>query len=75
MSCPVTLREASPEERRALEDLARSRTDEARVVQRARILLGMLRGERPSAVARRLRPLSRRVRELVPCLSGVYKSP
>ena len=54
MSCHVTLREVRADEREALEQLARSRTGEARLVQRARLLLGLLRGERPSAVARRL---------------------
>jgi transposase len=50
----VALREVTQEERTALERLARSRTAEARLVQRAHILLGLLGGECPSAVARRL---------------------
>jgi transposase len=50
----VALREMTPEELTSLEQLARSRTAEARLVQRAQILLGLRRGDGPSAVARRL---------------------
>src|SRR5881398_708826 len=54
MPSRLTLREVAPEERQEIERLAHSRTDEARLVQRAQIVLGLLGGERPSAVARRL---------------------
>lgn len=50
----VALREMTSEEQTYLEQLARSRTAEARLVQRAQILLALRGGERPSAVARRL---------------------
>jgi transposase len=50
----VALRDVTEEERAALERLARSRTAEARLVQRAHLLLGLLGGQGPSAVARRL---------------------
>jgi transposase len=50
----VALRDVTEEERAALERLARSRTAEARLVQRAQLLLGLLDGECPSAIARRL---------------------
>ena len=50
----LALRDVTAEERAALERLARSRTTEARLAERARILLGLLNGECPSAVARRL---------------------
>src|SRR5262245_32053882 len=50
----VPLREMTQEEQTALERLARSRTAEARLVQRAQILLGLHGGEGPSAIARRL---------------------
>jgi transposase len=42
------------EERTALEKLARSRTREARLVERAQIILGLAAGERPSHLAARL---------------------
>src|SRR5207249_3659354 len=48
------LREMTPEQQTTLEQLARSPTAEARLVQRAQILLGLRGGERPGAVARRL---------------------
>jgi transposase len=54
MSAKVTLRGLTPEERRAVEDLARSRTAEARLVERARIVLAAAQGRRPSAIARDL---------------------
>src|SRR4051794_5485524 len=47
----VTLREPSADERRALEQLAASRTAQARLVERARILLAIADGRRPSQVA------------------------
>jgi transposase len=50
----VALRVVTDDERAALERLARSRTAEARLAQRAQILLGLLNGECPSAVAGRL---------------------
>ena len=50
----VTLRELTPEERQALEQLASSRTAQARLVERARILLAIADGRRPSQVARDL---------------------
>jgi transposase len=49
------LREMTLEEQTTLEQLAHSRTAEARLVQRAEILLGLHDGESLSAVARRLR--------------------
>jgi transposase len=49
----VALREMTSEEQTYLEQLARSRTAEARLVQRAHILLALRDGQRPSAVARR----------------------
>jgi len=49
----VALREMTSEEQTYLEQLARSRTAEARLVQRAQILLALRDGERRSAVARR----------------------
>jgi transposase len=51
----VALRKMTSEEQTYLKQLARSRTAEARLVQRAQILLALQGGERPSAVARRLR--------------------
>src|SRR3954447_22051406 len=50
----VTLREPSADERRALEQLAASRTAQARFVERARILLAIADGRRPGQVARDL---------------------
>jgi transposase len=50
----VTLRELTPEERHALEQLASSRTAQARFVERARILLDLAGGRRPSQAARDL---------------------
>jgi len=50
----VALREFSPEERQALERLASSRTARARTVERARILLAIADGRRPSQVAQEL---------------------
>jgi transposase len=54
MSTEVRLRELSDEERSTITRLARSRTDEARLVQRARLIELLARGERPGAVARRV---------------------
>src|SRR5579875_3223454 len=49
----IALREMTPEEQITLEQLACSRTAQARLVQRAQILLGLRDGESLSAVARR----------------------
>jgi transposase len=54
MRTKVSLRELTPEECMTLERLAHSRTAEARLVERAQIILATLHGERPSAIARRL---------------------
>src|SRR4051812_5248408 len=54
MPAAVVLRELSPEERQAVEDLARSRTAPARSVERARIIEAAARGRRTAAVAREL---------------------
>ena len=54
MATLVKLRELTPDERRELERLARSRTEEARLVVRARIVLGLAAGERPYQVADRV---------------------
>jgi transposase len=51
MATLVKLRELTAGERRALERLARSRTEEARLVVRARIVLGLAAGDRPYQVA------------------------
>src|SRR4051794_33161956 len=50
----VTLRELTAEERQALEQLAASRTAQARLVERARILLAIADGRRPGQVAKDL---------------------
>src|ERR687894_337600 len=50
----LTLRPLTPEERQALEQLASSRTAQARLVERARILTAIADGRRPSQVARDL---------------------
>ena len=47
MATLVRLRELTADERRELERLARSRTEEARLVVRAKIVLGLADGERP----------------------------
>ena len=47
----VTLRELTTEERHTLEQLAHSRTAQARLVERAQILLAVADGRRPSQVA------------------------
>src|SRR5262245_66678308 len=49
----VTLRPLTPEERGALERLARARTAPARLVERARILLAAAQGQRPATMAAR----------------------
>jgi transposase len=54
MRSKLKLREVTAEERSQLEQLAHSRTGQARLVQRAQILLAILDGGSPSAVARRL---------------------
>src|SRR3954453_11339911 len=50
----VTLRGLTPEERQGLEQLAASRTAQARFVERARLLIAIADGRRPSQVARDL---------------------
>jgi FixJ family two-component response regulator len=50
----VTLRELTAEERQALEQLAASRTAQARLVERAKILLAIAHGRRPHQVAKDL---------------------
>jgi transposase len=54
MSTEVRLRELSDEEHLAITRLARSRIDEARLVQRARVIELLAQGERPGAVAHRV---------------------
>jgi transposase len=54
MATPVKLRKLTTEERAELERLARSRTEEARLVVRAKIVLGLAAGERPYQVADRV---------------------
>src|SRR4051794_21747192 len=51
---PVRLRELTAEERQTREQLAASRTAQARYVERARILLALAQGQRPSQVAKDL---------------------
>src|SRR5262249_51404497 len=54
MATLVKLRKLTTEERKELERLARSRTEEARLVVRAKIVLGLGAGERPYQVAARV---------------------
>jgi transposase len=54
MPAKVQLRELTAEERQAVARLARSRTDEARLVQRAQVIERLAAGERPGAVAGRV---------------------
>ena len=54
MAMLVKLRKLTADERRELERLARSRTEEARLVVRAKIVLGLAAGERPYQVADRV---------------------
>ena len=54
MRTKVQLRELTADERTALEKLARSRTAETRLVERAQIILAAANGERPSHTAQRL---------------------
>jgi transposase len=54
MSTKVSLRELTAEERQTIEALANSRTAEARIVERARIILATARGSRPTTIARQL---------------------
>lgn len=54
MATLVKLRKLTADERRELERLARSRTEEARLVVRAKIVLGLAAGERPYQVADRV---------------------
>src|SRR4051794_1846188 len=51
---PLSLRELAPEERQALEQLASSRTAQARLVERAKILLAIAEGRGATAIARDL---------------------
>ncbi|WP_238537532.1 helix-turn-helix domain-containing protein, partial [Zavarzinella formosa] len=51
---PLRLREMTAEERAELTRLTRSRKSEARVVERAAILLALADGEKPAHIARRL---------------------
>jgi transposase len=50
----LSLRELTTQERAALERLAHSRTTAARLVERARLVLALLDGERAAALAQRL---------------------
>jgi len=54
MATLVQLRPLTADERKELERLARSRTEEARLVVRAKIVLGLAAGERPYQVADRV---------------------
>jgi transposase len=54
MATLVKLRPLAADERRELERLARSRTEEARLVVRAKIVLGLAAGDRPYQVADRV---------------------
>jgi transposase len=54
MATLVKLRKLTTGEREELERLARSRTEEARLVVRAKIVLGLAAGERPYQVADRV---------------------
>jgi transposase len=54
MATLVKLRKLTTEEREELERLSRSRTEEARLVVRAKIVLGLAAGERPYQVADRV---------------------
>jgi transposase len=54
MRTTVQLRDLTTDERTALEKLARSRTAETRLVERAQIILALADGERPSHIAQRL---------------------
>lgn len=51
---PLSLREPTPEERQALEQLATSRTAQARLVERAQILLAVAEGRGATEIARDL---------------------
>jgi transposase len=53
MSRTLSLRELTTDERSAVERLAHSRTSPARLVERARVVLAALDGERVSAIAER----------------------
>src|SRR3954469_15481122 len=54
MKAKFQLRELTDQERQELGQLAGSRTEEARLVQRARIILAAAQGKGPSAIAREL---------------------
>ncbi len=51
MKTKIQLRELTDPERQELQQLAGSRTAEARLVERARIILAAAEGKRPSAIA------------------------
>jgi transposase len=53
MPVPLSMRALTTEERTAVERLAHSRTSPARLVERARVVLATLEGERVSAIAAR----------------------
>jgi anti-sigma-K factor RskA len=53
MPAPLSMRDLTTEERAAVERLAHSRTSAARLVERARVVLAALDGERVSAIAER----------------------
>jgi len=54
MPAKVTLRELTPEERQAVDELARARTAPARLVDRARIIQAAAAGQSAGQVAARL---------------------
>ena len=54
MSNKVSLRPLTPEERQQIEALAHSRTEPARTVERAQIILAAAGGQGPAQVARAL---------------------
>ena len=59
----------SDEDRRQLERLSSSRTEEARLVERAQIVLSCLDGERNDQIAERMERSANEVRR-VGCISG-----
>ncbi len=62
MSAPLLVRELTVEERGMIEDLARSRTEPARVVERARIILHSSQRQRVPEIARLLNISTKPVR-------------
>ena len=62
---PVCLRALTPEERSAVESLARSRTAPARRVERARVVWHASRGETPPAIAATLGVAAETVRRRI----------